>query len=348
MFPVPTKTQSECNGYDWCISVFHNCKEQNGFRRGRKVKNNNNKITAQILTLRRLIEGVKAKQLTAVLTFVDFRKAFDSIHRGILMEILIAYGIPRKVVKAIEVLYKSTSAKVFSPDGDTESFEILAGVLQGDTLTPFLFIIALDYAMRMASRNESEVGFRLQQSRSRRHPATYITDTNFADDLALISETIEQAQLFLLRVETCAAQVGLHANADKTKYMTYNLEESYLKSLSGDDIEHVDDFPYLGSWVDTSEKDLNTRIAKAWSTMSKMEVIWKSNLEKKLKINFFRATVETSAIVWMHDLDSNQSIREEIRWDLHTATKNSIKTSSGRPIQQTQSSMVTYHESQQL
>ena len=75
--------------------------------------------------------------------------------------------------------------------------------------------------------------------------------------------------------------------------MTYNLEDSYLKSLSGDDIEHVDDFLYLGSWVDTSEKDLNTRIAKAWSAMSKMEVIWKSNLERKLKINFFRATVET-------------------------------------------------------
>ena len=149
----------------------------------------------------------------------------------------------------------------------------------------------------MVSRNESEVGFRLQQSRNRRHPATFminnITDTNFADDLALISETIEQAQLFLLRVENCAAQVGLHANADKTKYMTYNLEDSYLKSLSGADIEHVDDFLYLGSWVDTSEKDLNTRIAKAWSAMSKMEVIWKTNLERKLKINFFRATVET-------------------------------------------------------
>ena len=83
----------------------------------------------------RLIEGVKAKQLTAVLTFVDFRKAFDSIHK--LMEILIANGIHRKVVKAIEVLYKGSSTKVLTPDGDTESFEILAGVLQRDTLALF-------------------------------------------------------------------------------------------------------------------------------------------------------------------------------------------------------------------
>ena len=106
----------------------------------------------QILTLRRLIEGIKEKQLPAILTFVDFSKAFDSIHRGKLMEILKAYGIPTKIVDAISILYKDTEAQVTTPDGDTEFFEILAGVLQGDRLAPFPFIIALDYALREATR----------------------------------------------------------------------------------------------------------------------------------------------------------------------------------------------------
>ena len=68
------------------------------------------------------------------------------------MEILKAYGIPTKIVDAISILYKDTEAQVITPDGDTEFFEILAGVLQGDTLAPFLFIIALDYALREATR----------------------------------------------------------------------------------------------------------------------------------------------------------------------------------------------------
>ena len=44
-------------------------------------------------------------------------------------------------------MYKETKAKVCSLEGETNTFEILAGVLQGDTLAPFLFIIGLDYAM---------------------------------------------------------------------------------------------------------------------------------------------------------------------------------------------------------
>ena len=50
-------------------------KNQNGFRRNRST-------TSQILTIRRIHEGVRAKNLQATLIFVDFTKAFDSIHRG--------------------------------------------------------------------------------------------------------------------------------------------------------------------------------------------------------------------------------------------------------------------------
>ena len=135
-------------------------KNQNGFRPGRST-------IAQILSLRRIVEGIKAKNLPAVITFVDFKKAFDSIHRGKLMDILLAYGVPQIIVSAIKVLYTNTSAKVLSPDGDTDEFMIVAGVLQGDTLAPFLFTIALDYALRIATKNQEAVGFTLEKARSR-------------------------------------------------------------------------------------------------------------------------------------------------------------------------------------
>ena len=96
----------------------------------------------------RILEGVRAKNLQATLIFVDFTKAFDSIHRGKMEQILLAYGIPKETVAAITILYRNTKVKVRSPDGDTEYFDIVAGVLQGDTLAPYLFIICLDYVLR--------------------------------------------------------------------------------------------------------------------------------------------------------------------------------------------------------
>ena len=67
--------------------------------------------------------------------FVDFSKAFDSIHRGNMEQILLVYGLPKDTITAIIMLYKNTNAMVHSPDGDTD-FNIIAGVLQGDTLVP--------------------------------------------------------------------------------------------------------------------------------------------------------------------------------------------------------------------
>ena len=64
-------------------------KNQNGFRRNRST-------TSQILTIRRILEGVWAKNLEATILFVDFTKAFDSIHRGKMEQILLAYGLPKK------------------------------------------------------------------------------------------------------------------------------------------------------------------------------------------------------------------------------------------------------------
>ena len=114
------------------------------------------------------------KNLPAILIFVDFRKAFDSIHSWKLMEILMSYRVPVEIVDAINMMFSNIAGQVLSADGDTEFFEILAGVLQTDTLALYLFIIALDYTMRQAVGNESNLGFTLDRSRSRRHPAKVV------------------------------------------------------------------------------------------------------------------------------------------------------------------------------
>ena len=79
------------------------------------------------------VESLKAyglKNLQATLLFVDFTKAFNSIHRGKMEQILLAYGLPKETAAARTILYRNTKVKVRSPDGDTEYFDIVARVLQ--------------------------------------------------------------------------------------------------------------------------------------------------------------------------------------------------------------------------
>ena len=83
-------------------------------------------------------------------------------------KIYIAYGILKEIVTVIMILYRNTKSMTRSPDGDTEFFHILAGVLQGDTLAPFLFVICLDYVLRISVDKCNEYGLTLELARSRR------------------------------------------------------------------------------------------------------------------------------------------------------------------------------------
>ena len=211
------------------------------------------------------------------------------------MKILKAYGIPDRLVRAIEVMYTDTKAKVLSPDGETELFDILAGVLQGDTLAPYLFVIALDYALRNAlNGKEEDLGFQLRRRQSRRIGPECITDLDFADDIALISEQVQQAQTMLERVESAAATIGLLANPKKTKVMAFNCPNQVnIRTSDGSVLEVVSEFTYLGSLVSSPAADIGKRIALAWTASNKMSKIWKSSLSRKIKTRLFRSTVES-------------------------------------------------------
>ena len=78
-------------------------------------------------------------------------------------QILEAYGIPNEIIKAVMIMYKNTQAFVRSPDGDTEFFDITAGLLQGDTLAPYLFMIILDYVC-MKSKSKQEPRFHFEET----------------------------------------------------------------------------------------------------------------------------------------------------------------------------------------
>ena len=130
--PFPNKGDLELAKNNWDITItsitakiynalLRNCiepkienilqKNQDGFRRSRSM-------TSQILTIRWILEGVHAKNLKATTLFVDFTKAFDSIYRGKMEQILLVYGLPKETIAAIMMLYRNTKVKARSPEGD--------------------------------------------------------------------------------------------------------------------------------------------------------------------------------------------------------------------------------------
>ena len=112
--------------------------------------------------------------------------------------------------------------------------------------------------------NNSGLGFTLQPRRSRRYPATTITDADFADDLALLADNSGNTEQLLLLLEKAAEAVGLRVNYGKTNYMAFQQASSSIKGRSGVLLEEVDDFKYLGSWLASSSTDMKIRIAQAW------------------------------------------------------------------------------------
>ena len=139
------------------------------------------------------------------------------------------------------------------------------------------------------SINISTLGYQFA-SWSRKYPAKTITDAYYADDIAILANTPNQAETLLHSLEWAVAGIGLHVNAHKIEYMCYN-QTGDISILDGTPLKLVDKFTYLGSSVSSTEKDINTRLTKAWTAINRVLIIWKSDLTDKMKCSFFQAAV---------------------------------------------------------
>ena len=116
------------------------------------------------------------------------------------------------------------------------------------------------------------------------------TDADYADDIAMLANTPNQAKTLLHSLEWAAAGIGLHVNAHKMEYMCYN-QTGNISTLDRTPLKLVDKFTYLGSSVSSTEKDIDTWLTKAWTAIDRLSIIWKSDLTDKMKCSFFQAAV---------------------------------------------------------
>ena len=141
---------------------------------------------------------------------------------------------------------------------------------------PYLFIICLDYMLRTSINKIRENGFELTRKRRRSYPAKRITAADYTDDIVILANTPNQAETLLHSLERATAGIGLLVNAHKIEYMCFN-QAGDIFTLDGTSLKLVDKFTYLGSSVSSTEKDIDTRLMKAWTAIDKLSIIWKSD-----------------------------------------------------------------------
>jgi hypothetical protein len=255
-------------------------KEQAGFRTGRGTVN-------QIFILRNILEQVNEWNATLYVHFVDFEKAFDSIHRDSLWIIMRQYGIPQKLIQMVKALYADFQCSVIDENETTDWFPVITGVKQGCCMSGFLFLLVIDWVMRRTIEGE-RTGIRWDFT-------TMLEDLDFADDLALLSSTMNHLQHKTTKLEDNAAKVGLKLNAQKCKVMKANSKSEDKLKVGESEVEEVESFTYLGASVTKDgggTADIKKRVALASAQFKRLSNIWQaSDISKKTKTSLFKSLV---------------------------------------------------------
>ena len=120
---------------------------QCGFRRNKSTTNH-------IFCIRKILEKKWEYNEAVHQFFIDFKKAYDSVRREILYNILIEFGVPKKLVKLIKTCLTETCSRVRVGKNLADRFPIRNGLKQRDALSPLLFNFALKYAIRRVQVNQ--------------------------------------------------------------------------------------------------------------------------------------------------------------------------------------------------
>lgn len=133
------------------------------------------------------------------IVFIDFTKAYDSIDRSKLWSLMKKFKFSDKIIKLIKLCVNDSKGKVKVGREYTEIFEINTGVRQGDGLSPILFNIALEEALRETTKSTG--GAKIPDK---------INLLAFADDVVIVAENKEDIKLLTQKLIEETAEVGIN------------------------------------------------------------------------------------------------------------------------------------------
>jgi hypothetical protein len=140
--------------------------------------------------------------------FINFKKACDSVRGEVLYNILIEFGVPKRLVRLIEMCPTETYSRVRVGKNLSDMFPIRNVLKQGDALSPLLFNFALEYTIRRVQVNQD--GLKLNGTHQ------FLA---YADDVNILEGSAHTVKENAEALVVATKEIGLEVNVDKTKYM---------------------------------------------------------------------------------------------------------------------------------
>ena len=293
------------------VAELHLPESQCGFRSNRGT-------TDMVFVLRQLQEKCREQNKGLYVTFVDLTKAFDTVSRNGLWQILERLGCPPKFLSMVMQLHEDQRGQVRKSNDLSEPFTIFNGVKQGCVLAPTLFTIFFSMMLQRAMEDLGDedgiyIRYRTDGSlfnlrRLQAHTKTLeqlIRELLFADDAALVAHT----ETALQRVTSCFAEAtqlfGLEVSLKKTEVLHQPApQEAYCPphiTIGETELKAVQQFTYLGCTISSDariDKEVDNRLAKASSAFGRLHSrVWNNkHLKKATKISVYRAVVLTTLL----------------------------------------------------
>ena len=174
----------------------------------------------------------------------------------------------------------------------------------------------MDYALITAIDDRG--GLTLTRHRSTRHPACHLSDLDYADDIALFADTIQEVELLLHKLESASKSTGIFLNPSKTKYIHINPSANdSVHSSDGSKIEKVEDFKYIGSYIN-SQHDIQNSPGMG-DSLRPCQSLESAHLQTH-QTEDFQEDGRTDPDIWMRFMVANTNSKTCTVWHLHAAS----------------------------